>query len=120
MGLRRERRAICEHMHALLKKIQHRQWEWQNDRRNDWVPGFFRYSSAFMASLDVKTAKPFVVSKILTHGHVVAGVAEMKDVMGSATQNVFGKEGWRQQCRGNVWPNMCRGKRRTSGRQGGG
>ena len=55
--------------------------------RNDWVPGFFRYREAVMASLDAKTtfgvAEPSVVLRILTlaatHGHVVAALlAEMK------------------------------------------
>ena len=54
----------------------------------------FRYNTAFMTSLDVKTAfdvaEPSVVSKILTrtgvHGHLTAALlAEMQDVWGSAS-----------------------------------
>ena len=49
-----------------------RHWAWQENRRTDLNQGFFRYNTAFMASLDVKTAfdvaKPSVVSKILCHG----------------------------------------------------
>ena len=30
--------------------------EWQEDRRTDLQPGMYRYNTAFMASLDVKTA----------------------------------------------------------------
>ena len=61
--------------------------------RTDLEPRFFKYRTAFTASLDVKTAfdvvKSAVVSRILTltwiHGHVVAALlAEMKDVRGSA------------------------------------
>ena len=59
----------------------------------DWVPGFFKYRMAFMASLDVKAvfhvAKPSAASKILSltrvHGHMVAAcLAEMQVVRGSA------------------------------------
>ena len=72
-------------MQASLTNLPQRHWAWQEDRRNDWVPGFFRYRTA---SLDVKTtfdvARPSVVSKILTltgtHGHAVAALlAEKKD-----------------------------------------
>ena len=68
-------------------------WEWQEDRRDCWMPGFFRCKTACVASVDVKmafdVAKPTVVSQILTimgtHGHVVAALfEEMKDVTGSA------------------------------------
>ena len=72
-----------------LTSILRRHWEWQEDRRCAWVPGFFRYKTAFLASLDVKTAfdvaKPAVISKALTnmetHGHVMTPLLEdMKDV----------------------------------------
>ena len=57
-------------MQALVTNIFQRHWEWQEDRRVDLQPGRFRYNTAFMASLDVKTAfdvaRPAVVSKILT------------------------------------------------------
>ena len=33
-----------------------RHWEWHEDRRTDFQQGFSRYTMAFMASLDVKTA----------------------------------------------------------------
>ena len=57
-------------------------------------PGRNRYNTAFVASLDVKTAfdvaKPSMVSKILTltgvHGHLTAPLlAEMQEVRGSAS-----------------------------------
>ena len=57
----------CEHMQALVTNIFQRHWEWQEDRRTDLQPGLYRYKTAFMASLDVKTAsdvaKPSVVSQ---------------------------------------------------------
>ena len=103
-------RSNCEHMQALVTNIFQRHWEWQEDRRTDLQPGMYRYNTAFMASLDVKTAfdvaKPSVVSKILTltgvHGHLTAALlAEMQDVRGSAclrtarrssdTRDVFAK-----------------------------
>ena len=77
----------CDDMQALVTNF------FQEDQRTDLQPGFYRYSTAFMASLDVKTAfdvaKPLVVSRILTltgiHGHVVAAsLAEMQDVRGLA------------------------------------
>ena len=84
-----ERGVNCEHMQVLLTNIRLRHWEWEEDRPTDLQPGFYRYNTAFMASLDVKkafaVAKPAVVSKILTltgfHGHVAAALlAEMQDV----------------------------------------
>ena len=76
-----ERGVNCEHMQALLTNILQRHWEWQEDRRTDLEPGFYRYNT-----LDV--AKPSVLSRIpsLTgaHGHVAALLAEMQDVQGSA------------------------------------
>ena len=57
----------CEHMQALVTNIFQRHWEWQEDRRTDLQLGLCRYKTAFMASLDVKTAsgvaKPSVVSQ---------------------------------------------------------
>ena len=50
-----ERSVNCAHLQALLSNTQQRHWEWQENRRTDWVPLFFRYRTAFMASLDVKT-----------------------------------------------------------------
>ena len=75
-----ERGVNCEHMQTLVTNIFQRHWEWQEDKRADLQPGMYRYNTAFMASLDVKTAfdvaKPSVVSKILTltrvHGHLTA------------------------------------------------
>ena len=76
-----------------MANIFQRHWEWQEDRRIDLQPGLYRYNTAFMASLDAKTAfdvaKLCVVSKILTltgvHGHqTTALLAEMQDVRGSA------------------------------------
>ena len=43
-----------EKMQALLTVLQGH-WEWQ-ERWTDLEPGFYRYSTAFLASLDVKTA----------------------------------------------------------------
>ena len=89
-----ERRVNCEHMQALVTNILQRHWEWQDDSRVDLQPGRFRYNTAFMASLDVKTAldvaRPAVANKILTltgvHGHLTAALlAEMQDVRGSAS-----------------------------------
>ena len=71
-----------------------RHGEWQGDRRVDLQPGNFRCNTAFMASLDVKTAfdvaKPAVASKFLTltsvHGHLTAALlVEIQDVRGSAS-----------------------------------
>ena len=78
-----ERGVNCEHMQALLTNILQRHWEWQEGRGTDLQPWFYRYNTAFMASLDVKTAfdvaRPAVVSNILTltgaHGHVAASSA---------------------------------------------
>ena len=80
----------CEHVQALLTNNLPRHWEWQEDRRVAWVPGFFKYQTALVASLDVKAAfdvaQPSVVSKLLQyvgglHGHVVAALLEeVKDV----------------------------------------
>ena len=82
-----ERGVNCEHMQALVTNIFQRHWEWQEDRRVDLQLGRYRYNTAFMDSLDVKTAfdvaKPPVVSKILTL--TVALLAEMQDVRGSAS-----------------------------------
>ena len=87
-----ERGVNCEHMQALGTNIFQRHWEWQEDRRTDLQPGFYRYNTVFMASLDVKTAidvaKPSMVSKIFTltgvHGHLTAALlAEVQDVRGS-------------------------------------
>ena len=78
---------------VLVTNIIQRHWEWQEDRRVDLQPGRFRYNTALMASLDVKTAfdvaKPSVVSRILTltgvHGRLTAALlAEMQDTRGSA------------------------------------
>ena len=88
-----ERGVNCENMQALATNIFQRHWEWQEDRRTDLQPGLYKYITAFMASLDVKTAfdvaNPSVASKILTltrvHGHLTAAsLAEMQDVPGSA------------------------------------
>ena len=47
-------------------------WEWQEDRRDAWVPGFFKYQTALVASLDVRSAldveKPSVVKDTCIHG----------------------------------------------------
>ena len=84
-----ERGVNCEHMHT---------WKWQEDRRVDLQLGRLRCNTAFMASLNVKTAfdvaNPSLATKILTltgfHGHLTAALlAEMKDVRGSAS---FGKQ----------------------------
>ena len=83
----------CEHMQASVTNIFQRHWGWQGDRRTDLQPGLYRYNSAFMASLDVKTAfdvaKPSVAWRIFTltgvHGHLTAALlAEMEDVRGFA------------------------------------
>ena len=65
-----ERGVNCEHMQALVTNIFQRHWALQEDSRTDLQPGLYRYNTAFVASLDVKTAfdvaKPSVVSSILT------------------------------------------------------
>ena len=80
-------------MRAFSTNVFQRQWEWQEDRPTDLQPAIYRYKTAFMASLYVKTAfdvaKPSLVSKILTltgvHGHLIAALlAEMQDVWRSA------------------------------------
>ena len=78
---------------VLLTNILQRQWEWQEDRRDARVLGFFKYWNAFVAGLDVRTAlhvaKCSVMCKILpcmvTNGHVVGALREeMKDARSSA------------------------------------
>ena len=77
-----ERGINCEHMQALLTNILQRHWGWQEDHRIDLQPALYRYNTAFVASLDVKTAfdvaRPSVISKILTltgvHGHLAAAL----------------------------------------------
>ena len=87
-----ERTVNCEHMQVLVTNIFQRHWDWQEDRRVDLQSELFRYDTAFMASLDVKTAfdvaRPAVVSEILAlmgvHGHLTAALlAAMQDVRGS-------------------------------------
>ena len=89
----RERSQLRTHASPSYKYIFQRHWEWQEDRRTDLQPGFYRYNTVFMASLDVKTAfdvaEPSVVSRILTltgvHGHLTAALlAEVQDVRRSA------------------------------------
>ena len=46
-----ERGVNCEHEPAFLTNMLHRRWEWQEDRRTDWVSGLFRYRRVFMVSL---------------------------------------------------------------------
>ena len=66
-----------EQMQALGTKIDQRHWEWEENRWTDLEPGFYRCNTAFMASLDVKTAfdvaKPSVVSSSRTRGGGSAG-----------------------------------------------
>ena len=38
---------VCEHMQALLTNMFQRHWEWQEDRRIDLQPRFYRYNTAF-------------------------------------------------------------------------
>ena len=69
VGTNRMERA-AHRMQALLTNVRQRRWEWQENRRDAWVPGFFKYQTAFVATLDVRTAfdvaTPSVVSRILT------------------------------------------------------
>ena len=68
-----------EHMQALVTKVFQRLGSGRKTAGTDLQPGFNRYHTAFMVSLDVKTAfdvaKPAVESRILTltgdHGHAV-------------------------------------------------
>ena len=57
-------------MQALLTNILQRHWERQEDRRTDLEPKFYRNNTAFLSSLDARTAfdgtKPSVVSRILS------------------------------------------------------
>ena len=46
----------CEHLQACLTNMLQRHGEWQEDHWDEWIAGFFRYTTAFVASLDVKTA----------------------------------------------------------------
>ena len=100
----------CEHMQALVTNIFQRDSEWLEDRRIDLQPGSYRYNTAFMASLDVKTAfdvaMPSVVSKILTltrvHGHLTAALLAAPRVSRTARRNsgildAFAKEAWKPQ-----------------------
>ena len=82
--------SICT---VLLTNILQRHWEWQEDRRDARLRGFFMYQTAFVAGSDVRmalhVAKCSVMCKILTcmvtNGHVVAALwEEMKDVRSSA------------------------------------
>ena len=138
-----ERGVNCEHMQALVTNTFQRHWEWQEDRRVDLQPGRFRYNTAFMTGLDVKTAFDVasVVFKILTltgvHGHLTAALlAEMQDVavcsqrckmsvapqalrtvrQNSGTLDAFAREVWRHLCCGDALPNMHFGKVRKNWR----
>ena len=88
-----ERGVNCEHMQALLTTSV------ETSGVAGRSPGllgtriFNKYKTAFVASLDVKTAcdvaRPAVISRVLSlravHGHVVAALlTEMQDVQGSA------------------------------------
>ena len=82
-----------EKLHVVAEKLSTLSKCRQEDQRDAWVPGFFKYQTAFVARLDVKTAfdvaKPSVVSRLLTHmethAHVVATLLEeVKDLRGSA------------------------------------
>ena len=72
----------CEHMQALLTYILQQHWEWQEDRRTNLEPGFFRCKTAFAASLCPQWHRRFFLDRLM--GMVVALLAEMKDVTGSA------------------------------------
>ena len=58
-----EREVVCEHMQALLTYILQRHWQWQEEPRDAWVPGF-KDQTPFVASLHVRTA--FDVAKHFT------------------------------------------------------
>ena len=76
-----ERRENCEHMQASVMNMFQRHWEWQEDRRVDLQPGRFRYSTAFLASLDVKTAsavaRPAVTAALLAEMQRCSWVREL-------------------------------------------
>ena len=113
-----ERVVNCEHMQALLTSIPQAHSEWQQDRREDWVPGFFKYQTTFVTSLDVRTAfdmaEPSVVSRVLTsmevQGHAVAALfEEMKDLRSSACcENCETEFGYPERGCPNVMENSCR------------
>ena len=79
-------------MQTLLTNVQQRTWEWQEDQRDGWVPGFFNYQTTFLASPDERTAlnvgKQAVVARERREregeygAHVVAALLleEMKDM----------------------------------------
>ena len=52
----REGAAHWGRMTGELPNILQRRREWQEDRREDWFPGFFQYQTTFLTSLDVQTA----------------------------------------------------------------
>ena len=85
-----ERAVNCEHMQALVTDIPETLGVAGRSQDRP-AAGFYRYNTAFMASLDVRTAFDVARSsvKILTltgvHGHLTAALlAEMQDVRGSA------------------------------------
>ena len=51
-----ERRVNCQHMKSLLTTILQQHWQWQENRQDAWILGFFRCKTAFVPSLDAKTA----------------------------------------------------------------
>ena len=64
----------CEHMQALVTNIFQRRWEWQEDRKTDLQQGLYRYNTAFMASLEVKTAFDVAKASVVSKGGVEAQV----------------------------------------------
>ena len=106
-----ERRTNCEHMQASLTSIL---------QRDAWVMGLFRYQTAFVVSLDVRTAfnvtKSSVVSQILTFtGTQTRYVSTFRRRL-SDVQDVFDRVRFRLQCCGEEWPNTYCGKLSDNGR----
>ena len=58
LHVRAQRGVNCEHMQVLLTNTFQRRWEWQEDRGTALLPGLYRYNTALMSSLDVKTGLP--------------------------------------------------------------
>ena len=76
ISCRRREGVNYEQKQELFTNILQRHWKWQKDRRDAWVPGFFTCKTAFVASLDVKTAfnvaQPFFDQH--GEGHVAAAL----------------------------------------------
>ena len=72
-------------------RISQRHWEWQEDRKEEWVPGFFKYQTMFLARLAVRT---------LRCGQTVRCVKDLGkhgEVQGERIVGTLGWDEWREE-----------------------